>query len=234
MKTEAYPKKLLGGYKQLMQAYPEHYKLRENVAGILKDYFNDSKKGTIIDIGCGTGETTKYILKQNPEIKIIAIDNSEQMISGLKDNLKDYIANGRVIPICQDIFDYIKEVDTSSFDGIASSWTIHNFTKNKRNYLLKEIFRTLKPEGIFVNMDKYVSDDPREEQQSFDEFVRGKKLSISDKSILNTVIKHEDEDRHPDIIMKKLESKVEMKDVGFRDIQFHKEVGREIVMSCYR
>ena len=216
-----------------MKAYPKHFKLRENVARIFRDYFKNSKKNIIIDIGCGTGETTKYILKQNPTIKIIAIDNNQQMINQLKDNLKEYIDNGQVIPICQDIFDYIKDVDTSFFDGITSSWTIHNFTKSKRNYLLKEIFRTLKPNGIFVNMDKYVSDDSKEEQQSFDEFVKKMKL-IPDKTVSNVVIKHEDEDRHPEIIMKKSESTSEIKEIGFRNICFHMNVGRETVMSCLK
>ena len=216
-----------------MGAYPQHFKLRENVAKILRDYFNDSKKGIMLDIGCGSGETTEYILKQTSTIKIIAIDNDKRMIDGLKNNLQKYIASGRLIPICQDIFDYINEVDNSFFDGITSSWAIHNFTKDKRSYLLKEIFRTLKPKGIFVNMDKYVSDDPKKEQESFDEVVNKLKL-FPNKILSDAVIKHEDDDRQPKIIMKELESTSEMKKIGFKDICFHMRIGREIVMSCLK
>lgn len=233
MKAEVYPKALLEDYETLTGAYPQHFKLREKVADILRDHFKNSKKVIIADIGCGTGETTGYILKQTSIAKVVAIDNDEGMIERLKDNLKEYVVNGRLIPVCRDIFDYIKKVDTSFFDGITSSWTIHNFTKNKRNDLLKEIFRTLKPKGIFVNMDKYVFDDPKKERQSFDEAVKKLKL-ISNKAISDTAIKHEEDDRHPNIIMKELESASEMKGIGFRNLRFYLRIGRETVMSCLK
>ena len=78
------------------------------------------------------------------------------MVDRLKDNLKEYIANGRLVPICQDIFDYIKEIDDSFFDGVTSSWAIHNFVKDKRKYLLKEIFRTLKQNKYAVSEVAYI------------------------------------------------------------------------------
>jgi ubiquinone/menaquinone biosynthesis C-methylase UbiE len=231
MKSEAYPGAMAEEYEYLINFYPEHYRLREKVAELLGDHFKQ-QKALIIDIGCGTGETTEYILKQT-KLKVIAIDNDEHMIKRLKEKFSNYIAEKRLIPICQDIFTYIKEIQTGSFDGVTSSWTIHNFTKKERFILLREIFRILKPNDIFVNMDKYVFDDPTEERKSLEEMI-AKLRKIPNKSLSETAIQHEEDDRHPDIIMKELESVSEMKKIGFKDVKFHMRIRRETVMSCFK
>jgi tRNA (cmo5U34)-methyltransferase len=232
MKSEVYPNAMIEEYSELLKAYPEHYKLREKVAEIFKEYFKDTPR-VILDIGCGAGETAQYILENNSNIKVIALDIDERMINRLKENLNKHIESGRLIPICQDIFDYIKTINESFFDGVTSSWTIHNFTKDKRNALLKDIFRILKSKGIFVNMDKYVFDDAYKEQQSFDEVVDKLKL-VPNKTVSNIAIQHEEDDRHSDIIMKEQESLIELKQIGFKHINFDIRIGRETVLSCLK
>ncbi|MDA3836206.1 MAG: class I SAM-dependent methyltransferase [Nanoarchaeota archaeon] len=233
MKEETYPDFLIKEYESLMNAYPEHPKLREEVSKILNDNLEEQDKVIILDIGCGSGETTKYILKESVKAKVIAIDNDKRMIDRLKDTFNKNILKENLEPICQDIFNYIENINDSFFDAITSSWTIHNFKKGERNKLLKEIYRTLQPGGIFVNMDKYVFDDAIKEKESFDEAVKKLSLVSNEKVSLNA-IKHEDEDRHPEIIMKEKESALEMETIGFRKIVFHTRIGREVVMSCFK
>ena len=90
MKSEVYPSEMAKEYEYLNSFYPNVYKLREKVAELLGDYFK-TKEAVIIDIGCGTGETTEYILKKCPNVKVIAIDNDKGMIGKLKNNLKELI-----------------------------------------------------------------------------------------------------------------------------------------------
>lgn len=233
MKDETYPEKLLEDYETVLGAYPQHFKLREKVAEILNSHFKSFKDCKIIDIGCGTGETTECILRQSSNIKIIAIDLDKRMVEKLQSNLHKYVQNGRLFPVCQDIFTYIKKLDSTSLDGVTSSWAIHNFTRAKRKELLKQVYRVLKPNGIFVNMDKYVSDDAKIEKMSFDKAVENLKSSLN-KEVAASAIKHEEEDRHPKIIMKEKESAAEMEKIGFRNINFHIRIGRETVMSCLK
>jgi len=82
MKKEAYPSEMAEEYEYLQGFYPDVYKLREKVAELLGDYFKE-RGAVIIDIGCGTGETTEYILKRCPKMKVIAVDNSKIMIERL-------------------------------------------------------------------------------------------------------------------------------------------------------
>lgn len=233
IKDEIYPEKMLEDYNLVLEAYPQISRLREKAAQIINNHFAQDKDIKIIDIGSGTGEELKNILKQNQFVKIIAVDNDKRMIKRLEKNLKGHIKNKNVIPVCQDIFKYIKTLESSAFDAVTSFWTIHNFTKAARRELLKEIYRILKPNGIFVNMDKYVYDNPEKEQKSFDETVARLK-KISNKQVAHTAITHEQEDRHPDIIMKENESAVEMKKIGFINIKFHLRITRESVMSCVK
>lgn len=236
MKKEIYPQKLINDYDLLLSAYTELYKLREKVAETIKQHLDNSKKPIILEIGCGTGETTEVILKQTANIKIIAVDIDASMISKLNQNLKIFIANGRLKSICQDVFEYIQKLADASFDGLTSSWAIHNFDKNKRNILLHEIYRILKPNGIFVNMDKYVLDSPLEEQKSFNKVVKqlNKISKLGRPDIAELAIRHEDEDRHPEYIMKEKESIKLMQEIGFKNIKILKRINREAVLFCLK
>lgn len=46
-----------------------------------------------------------------------------------------------------------------SQDLVASAYTVHNFLETYRDQVLNEIFRVLRPSGIFVNGDRYALDD---------------------------------------------------------------------------
>ncbi|HIH11617.1 TPA: class I SAM-dependent methyltransferase [Candidatus Woesearchaeota archaeon] len=232
MKQEVYPDILLENYDLVLHAYPQLFRLREEVAEILHIHFRDSER-ILIEIGCGAGATTEYILRQNPKLKIIAIDRDQRMIDRLKENLPEFVKTRRLIPLTIDIFKYILTLDDSSIDGIASSWTIHNFSQKQRTKLLHAIYRVLKPNGIFVNMDKYVLDNPQDEQRSFDEVVKRLK-EIPQPEVAAAAIQHEQEDREVDIIMKEKESLSEMAKMGFKNVQIHIRIGREVVVSCLK
>lgn len=217
-------------YDIVLKAYPEHYKLRKEVAEIIRTHINDNTDTLILEIGCGTGETTKYILTETTKTKIIAVDKEKVMIDVLKTNLSEYIDNERLLQIIEDIFNYIKKIGSLSIDCVTSSWTIHNFTRSQRTLLLHEIYRILKPNGIFVNMDKYVADDKNEEQKSLEKAIENMR-KMADKKISDTAIQHEKDDRHPNIIMKEQEALSEMGKIGFKDITSYTRIGREIVVS---
>jgi len=233
MKKEIYPQKLIDDYDLILSAYPDLFKLRELVAQTIGRYFKDNQEVTLLEIGAGRGETTQYILKQTANLKIIAIDEDPNMAKSLIHNLKQYITNDRITVIEQDIFNYIKDIEDRSLDCVASSWTIHNFKKEKRQELFGEIYRVLKPQGLFVNMDKFVADNPIKEQKSFDE-VANRLNKISDHDIAKAAIRHEDEDRHPDYIMKTKESIRIMKEIGFKKVKILKRINREAVLSCIK
>ena len=55
---------------------------------------------TFADIGCDHGYCTQYMLKNNLCDSAVISDISEKCLSKAKNLLKDYIADGKCIPVC--------------------------------------------------------------------------------------------------------------------------------------
>ncbi|MBI4163165.1 MAG: methyltransferase domain-containing protein [Candidatus Aenigmarchaeota archaeon] len=124
-------------------------------------------KISVIEIGFGTGITTKNVLEADKRIVVIAADNEIVMLKQAKFNLKNYIENKRVTFVLEDAVKFLKKQLPASFDCFVSYATMHNFDKTYRSSVLKEIFRVLKPGGLFVNGDKYALDNRIEFKRSF-------------------------------------------------------------------
>jgi len=231
MKDQEYPDELVNNYEVALAAFPEIYKLREKVAEVIAEHYT-GRKARILEIGCGAGEATEYILTKTANLDIIAVDISPVMIARLQDRYRFLIEQGRLEPVCMDVFDYIKSCDDESFDGITSSWTIHNFTIDQRQELYQAILRTMRPGSLFVNMDKYVSDNPAEEEHSLEDFKHRLKHinKLGRPEVADELLKHELADRAPEYVMKEQESAAIMKQLGFKHVRFVMRLGREAVL----
>ncbi|MFX0147408.1 MAG: class I SAM-dependent methyltransferase [Candidatus Hodarchaeota archaeon] len=110
---------------------------------------NINANSRVVDIGCGPGFLLFEIHRILPKIEIIGIDASDLMISTAIENVKKknilkfdfkkgYAEN---VPI-QDKFTYVSICNNS----------LHDFKDWKK--AIKEIFRILKPNGIFILRDR--------------------------------------------------------------------------------
>jgi ubiquinone/menaquinone biosynthesis C-methylase UbiE len=109
----------------------------------IKNTVGDLKGKRILDHGCGSGKITK-LFKKFYESDVSGIDPSEDMIDKAKKNdptgtyelLKE---NGK--------FPW----ENSTFDAVMSNWVFVNIGSTKEmTTATKEIYRVLKPEGVFV------------------------------------------------------------------------------------
>jgi len=168
----------------------------------------------ILEIGCGTGITTKKLLHAKKNIRVIAVDNEKTMIQQARKNLPQK----RVRLVLQDALAFLKSLPNDSIDCVASAFTIHNFHKNYRLRVFREIHRILKKGGLFVNGDKYAHDDlkrfNKEIQWQFKKFREVYNIDLSQKWI-----QHYAEDAKPDVIMREGVFKKQMKGLGFWKIK---------------
>jgi hypothetical protein len=90
----------------------------------------------------------------------------------------------------------------------------------------------MRPGSLFVNMDKYVSDDPAEEERSLEDFKTRLKhiIKLGRPEVANELLKHELADRAPEYVMKEQESVEIMKQLGFKHVHFVMRLGREAVL----
>jgi MPBQ/MSBQ methyltransferase len=105
--------------------------------------FIPEKKGTILDVGCGLGATTSYLLKYYSPADIVGINISttqieRSIVNALGCNF-----------ICMDAVQM--EFEDNSFDNIICVEAAFYF--NTREKFLKEAMRVLKPGGNLILAD---------------------------------------------------------------------------------
>lgn len=99
----------------------------------------------ILDLGCGTGETSRRALEAYPDAELIAIDPSEEMLQ---------IARAVLPESAQLRLGYLDEpLPKGQFDLILSALTIQTLPPHQRADLFPRIRRALAPRGRLVVAD---------------------------------------------------------------------------------
>ncbi len=99
-------------------------------------------KTPIIDLGCGSGNDTLYLIEKGKEV--IPCDYSQNAIKNIQNNFPEV---DRV-----ECFDMTKGLpfENNFTDIIISDLSLHYFTEEKTFEILEEIKRVLKPNGILI------------------------------------------------------------------------------------
>jgi len=100
------------------------------------------EKDKILDVGTGTGVLIPYVLEVEKNVWIFAIDIAEKMIDKLKSKNFPKNVSPFIMDICKTSY---KE---NFFDKIIANACFPHFDNKKM--ALKEIYRILKKDGIFV------------------------------------------------------------------------------------
>lgn len=100
---------------------------------IKKCQINDNSK--ILEIGCGAGFFTKFMLKQTGNAEYHALDISEKMLATIKDHKNLTKVKGSV---------YDLDFPDNTFDTVLGHQILHHLDIKK---CFPEIFRVLKPNG---------------------------------------------------------------------------------------
>ncbi len=132
------------------------------LAGKLGDYLATARPGAPLqgfEIGCGTGVSTLALLAKNAGLHLVAVDSSAKMLEQARRNLKEWASAGRVEFVEADALQALRAHGDASFDVVASNYATHNFPGDYRQRVVAEIFRVLKPGGLFLNGDRFALDD---------------------------------------------------------------------------
>ena len=99
---------------------------------------------TALDLGCGTGEMMRLILQQNKDTSLYGIDLSEKMLEVAKEKLGNHVnlilSDSEQLPFSD-----------SFFDVVYCNDSFHHYPAPDK--VLSEVYRVLKPNGIFVMCD---------------------------------------------------------------------------------
>jgi tRNA (cmo5U34)-methyltransferase len=136
-------------YLALMRAeVPEYERLQDETVAA-----TGSEVQRVLELGTGTGETTRRILKRHPAAVVVGIDASSEMLDHARVTLPDDRADLRVARL-QDPLPH------GPFDVVVSVLTVHHLDGAGKAELFDGVARRLAPGGRFVLGDVVVPQDP--------------------------------------------------------------------------
>lgn len=200
---------------------PHYDEVQETIAKEIRTAFGTRSDEVLsmLEIGCGTGLTTEIILSADPRIHLKAIDNEPGIVEAAQLRFEDR-ETGRLSIVCADAFEYLKQQQDESFDSVLSAMVLHNLSAEYRKQIYAEIWRVLRKEGLFVNVDKYAQEDEGEHQEALawqlEQFKIFDKVGRPDQH--EKWRKHYLEDEEPGVILREQDFIRDLESLGFSDI----------------
>jgi ubiquinone/menaquinone biosynthesis C-methylase UbiE len=111
--------------------------------------------GSVLDLCCGTGASTRAVLAEHPEARVTAVDASEGMLNEARRRLAD----DRVRWVRADAMDPREAGVEGPFDAILMAYGIRNMPEP--DLCLRRLLDLLRPGGAACFHEYSVADSPR-------------------------------------------------------------------------
>lgn len=132
-----------------VKAY-DHLSRMPQFAAMRHIFTNELRKydpsGILADVGCGPGYLLTLLRKKFPDLGLIGVDISDEILTQARDNLVHYhnidfkVAGSQGLPFASD-----------SLDFVVSTLSLHHWSKPREAF--GEFYRVLKPGGEFLIFD---------------------------------------------------------------------------------
>lgn len=109
-----------------------------------------SKESKILDLCCGAGQTTQFLVNYSDHVT--GLDISPLALGKAKKN----------VPQAEYVEGLAQEMPfaDSCFDFVHTSVALHEMTSSELDAIFAEVYRVLKPEGIFTFIDLHKPHNP--------------------------------------------------------------------------
>ena len=104
----------------------------------------------VLELGVGTGETSKRVLELHPEAELVGIDESAEMLAVASGNVAADLRVSRLE----------EPLPEGNFDLVVSALAVHHLDGAGKADLFARVAARLRPGGRFVLGDVVVPEDP--------------------------------------------------------------------------
>ena len=125
---------------------PQFRLIRRSFVRKLKNY---KVKGSITDVGCGPGYLLQTLAKELPDIKLVGVDVSKEMVERAETNFDTHRLGG-IAEFKEGSSEHLPFNDQTQ-DFIVSTGALHHFADPTLSF--NEIYRVLKPGGQMLMLD---------------------------------------------------------------------------------
>ena len=140
-------RRFIPGYKEGLD------RIAREIAGI--------RPALVLDLGAGTGALAEVMLEHDGVETVEAIDVDLEMLERARIRLKRFGSRAR-------FRECSFEAPLPPCDAVAASLALHHIpAMDNKRALYENIFRVLRPGGLFVNGDVTMSGDPGEREQTY-------------------------------------------------------------------
>ena len=139
--------------RDILNSIPYHKELHEQIISYVRKNYATNKKYSVLDLGVGTGITSKMIQDELPNAEFDLVDFSRKMLDGAK---KRFGKSANYI-----FGDFSKIKYAKKYDIIVSVIGIHHQNHNGKQILFKKIYSLLKPGGVFIFGDLVTYKNPK-------------------------------------------------------------------------
>lgn len=128
-------------------SFGQDYRWRKNAITLVRTHLEGKAEPAILDVACGTGDLSFEALRQIPDARITGIDLAKPMLDIFQKKANE---KHKHIIIEEGDVEALKYPD-HMFDAVTIGFATRNFSRLDAAF--SEIFRVLRPGGIFVNLE---------------------------------------------------------------------------------
>jgi len=213
------------GNRAIIDLNPANVTQRVIVAAELERLIAGIDKPAVLEIGCGEGELTKYLMERGTRFELDALDVSKEMLEVAEKNLAPH--KERITFIGDDVLNYLGPA-RDLYHVIVSSWVIHNFPWEDKKKVFAATHKALRSPGYMMFMDKVYPDSRKEAKKLLD--VQQNRYSYLPRDVKKAIVAHELKDYDERYRMDERQTIRALRDVGYVDIEIKDRTERDVVL----
>lgn len=229
--THRFSGTLADEYELITLAYPDFEAFQRRMVETIN--IEAANAPRIVEIGTGNGFTTRMLMEIEG-VTITTVDNDAQMVEQARRELRQ--ENDALEVIEADALEFLRDQPAGAFDVVASAFTLHNMETSYRDPVEREIFRVLRPGGLFTNADKYAPEGQErfdalvyQVERFFDAFVELDKLDLLRKWVTHNIT-----DQSPRFVMPASAAPARLTAVGFENVQVGDRAHMQAVLTAWK